>query len=177
VAGHQLQVVECEHVRRVGHRHHQLAAVVEADRHRAQPAGRLGADQVEGADVRLEDGEVGVVEAEALRGRTRQLVARDRGRLEQHLLGGAAGGLALLDRLVDALAREEAHRHDHVGDEPRAARLGLRRREAVAGTLVGRRLRGRCRGRPARYGAERRPACLLGHRASATAWVRVSVST
>ena len=43
VAGHQLQVVEREHVRRVGHRHEQRAAVVEADRHGPEPAsGRAG---------------------------------------------------------------------------------------------------------------------------------------
>ena len=132
VAGHQLQVVEREHVRRVGHRDHQVAALVEADRRGVEPAGGLRADQVERAHVGLEDREVDVVEPEALRGRARELVAGDRRRLEQDLLGGAPGGLALLDRLVHPLAREEAHLHDHVGDEARA-RLALRRGQAVAG--------------------------------------------
>ena len=41
VAGHQLEVVEREHVRRVGHRDQQRAVVVVADRDGAEAAGRL----------------------------------------------------------------------------------------------------------------------------------------
>ena len=114
VTGHQLQVVEREHVRRIGHRDHQVAVLVEADRRRVEAARRLGADRVERSYVGLVDREVDVVEPEALRGGARELVARDRPRLEQHLLGGAAGRLGLLDGLVHALAREKAHLDDHV---------------------------------------------------------------
>ena len=77
VAGHQLEVVEREHVRRVGHRHQQACrSSSKPIGHRAEPARRLRRDQVERADVGLEDRQVDVVEAEALRGRARELVGR-----------------------------------------------------------------------------------------------------
>ena len=95
VPGHQLQVVERDHVRRVGDGHAQPAALVEADRRGVQPPGRLRADQVERRQVDLEAGQVDVAEPEALRGRARELVDRDRALLEQHLLRRAAGRLAL----------------------------------------------------------------------------------
>jgi hypothetical protein len=153
-----------------------MPTLVEADRGGVQAPGRLRADQVQGAHIRLVDGQVGVVEPEALRGGAGKLVACDRRSLEQHPLGRAPRRLALLDGLVDPLARQEAHLDDHVGDEARA-RLALWRREAGLGRIVSGRL-GRCHsGRPSGYGAQRRPAWLLAHRASATAWARVVGST
>ena len=76
VAGHQLQVVERQHVRRVGHRHQQRAVVVEADRHGVEAARGLGRDQVHRRQVGAVDLQVDVVEAEALGDRAGQLVAR-----------------------------------------------------------------------------------------------------
>jgi hypothetical protein len=152
VAGHQLQVVERQHVRRVRHGDHQVAALVEADRDGVEAPGRLRADQVQRADVRLVDREVRVVEAEALCGRARQLVAGDRRGLEQDLLGRASRRLALFDGLVDALARQVAHLDDHVGDEARTS-PPLRRREPGLRRVVGGGLRLRHSGSPTRYGA------------------------
>ena len=77
VAGHQLQVVEREHVRRVRHRDEQVSAVVEADRHRSEPARGRRADEVQRSHVGLVDREVDVLEAEALRHRARELVTGD----------------------------------------------------------------------------------------------------
>ena len=62
-------------------------------------------DQVHGGEIGLVDRQVDVVEAEALGDRSRELVGAERAGLEQHLLGRPAGGLRLLDRGVDALAR------------------------------------------------------------------------
>ena len=70
---------------------------------RVQPARRLRAEQVERRQVDLEAGQVDVAEAEALRGRARQLVAGHDLVLEQHLLGGAARLLGPGDRGVHGL--------------------------------------------------------------------------
>ena len=163
----QLQVVEREHVRRIRHRDEQPARVVVADRRRAQPARHLRRDHVERPDVRLEEREVDVVEAEALGDRARELVARDHARLEQRLLGGAAGRLGLVDDRLHPLARQEAQLDDHVGDRARAAALRLLAASA----------RQPERGRRPRQHELRRAALRLGHRASATTWTSDLEST
>ncbi len=53
-----------------------------------------------------------MVEAEALGGGAGELVGAERAGLEQHLLGRAAGGPALLDGGLDLLLREEAELDD-----------------------------------------------------------------
>src|SRR5207247_11412131 len=62
-----------------------------------------------------------VVEAEALGGRTRELVRAQRARLEEDLLGRVAGRAPLLHGAFHALLREEPELHHHVGDEARGA--------------------------------------------------------
>jgi hypothetical protein len=108
VAGHQLEVVEREHVRRVGHRHEQAAGLVEADRDRVEAAGRLRGEQVHGRDVRLVDRQVDVVEAEALGGRLGELLDAESARLDQHVLRRVTGRAALLHGALDALLGNEA---------------------------------------------------------------------
>ena len=163
VAGHQLQVVEREHVRRVRHRDEQVSAVVEADRHRSEPARGRRADEVQRSHVGLVDREVDVLEAEALRHRARELVTGDGARLEQDLLGRAALRLALLDCRLHALGGDEVELHEHVGDQARAA--AARRSESVVRSLgAGGLVRA-----PVGYGAQGgRTRSALAHRASAT---------
>ena len=134
VPGHQLEVVEGEHVRRVGDRDEQAAALVEADRSRVQPAGRLRADQVERRQVGLEAGQVDVAEPEALRGRARELVAGDR--VRPRPAAAPAGCPAPLPCSIASSTRsraDEPQLDDHVGDEartPRAAAASVRRRRS-----------------------------------------------
>ncbi len=66
VAGHDRDVVDREHVRRVGHRDQQRALVGERDRHRLVALGDGRADEVGRGHVDLEDAEVEVVEPVAL---------------------------------------------------------------------------------------------------------------
>src|SRR5207248_7496097 len=83
--------------------------------------------------------EVDGIEAEALGGGTCELVHREGTGLDEHVLGRAAGGLALLDRAVDALLGDEAELDDDIGDEAGGAAAaagrgdpgeGLARRDA-----------------------------------------------
>ena len=98
--GGDLDVVDREHVGRVGHRDQQRLLVDEADRQRPVAARGVDRDQVGGGHVDLVGGEVDVVEAVALGDRAGELVGVDRALLEQQLLGRAAGGARLLDRLA-----------------------------------------------------------------------------
>jgi hypothetical protein len=167
VTGHQLEVVERDHVRRVRDRHAQATVRVEADRCGVQPPRRVRAHQVERGQVGLEDRQVDVAEPEALRDRARELVDGDLPRLQQNLLGRATVHPRVGKRLVHGLAAGEPERHEHLRNG--ACRAGHRRREASldvgCGAVV-------CRRAP-RYGAERRPASLLAHGASATACMRL----
>ena len=66
VAGHDRDVVDREHVRRIGHRNQQRALVGECHRDRLVALGDRGRDEVGGGHVDLEDAEVEMVEAVAL---------------------------------------------------------------------------------------------------------------
>ncbi len=96
--GGDLDVVDREHVGRVGHRHEQGLLVDEADRQRPVAAGRVDRDQVGRRHVHLVGGEVDVVEAVALGDRARELVGADRALLDQQPLRRAAGRARRLDR-------------------------------------------------------------------------------
>ena len=74
VAGHDRDVVDRQHVRRVGHRDQQGALVGERHRHRLVALGDRRRDQVGGRHVDLEDAEVEVVQAVALGQRTGETV-------------------------------------------------------------------------------------------------------
>ena len=85
-----------------------------ADRHGVVAPRGLRVDEVEGAQVRLEDRQVDVVEPEALGGGPRELLGAERAPLDQHLLRRAAGGLGLLHRLPHARLGHEAELDDDV---------------------------------------------------------------
>ena len=97
--GGDLDVVDREHVGRVGHRDQQRLLVDEADRQRPVAARRVDRDQVGGRHVHLVGGEVDVVEPVALGDRARELVGADRALLDQQPLRRAGGGARRLDRL------------------------------------------------------------------------------
>ena len=86
--GRDLDVVDGEHVGRVGHRDQQRLLVDEADRQRPVAARRGDRDQVGRGHVDVVDGEVDVVEPVALGDRARELVGVDDALLEQQRLGG-----------------------------------------------------------------------------------------
>ncbi len=144
VAGHHRDVVDREHVRRVGHGHEQRAVAGERDRHglvapdrgRADELGRIGLDAVEL--------EVEVVEAEPLGDGAGELVLGDGAGRDQDALGGRAGGVRHLDRLVHRLALDQPEVHDDVGQHDAAAAATRRRRDASAalGLACGGLLRG-----------------------------------
>ncbi len=130
VAGHQLEVVEREHVRRVDHRDEQpLAGIVEADRSGVVALGRLRAHEVERARVGLVDRQVDEVEAEALGDRAGELLGRQVAGVDEDLLRRPPGGLRLLHCGLHALGGDEAELGDHIGDE-----AGSRRRASSAGS-------------------------------------------
>ncbi len=105
---------------------------VEADRHRVVAAGRLRVHEVERADVRLEDREVDVVEAEALGRRARELLGLSRAPDWSSTCSGVRPGrLGLLHRGLHALLGREAELDDHVGDEAAASAAAARRRQPV----------------------------------------------
>ena len=88
--GHHLDVVDGEHVRRVGHRDQQGLLVDVADRDRAGSGGRSDRDQVRRAHVDVVEVEVDVVEAVALGDRARELVGVDHALLDHQRLRRAA---------------------------------------------------------------------------------------
>ena len=132
VAGHHRDVVDREHVGRVDHRDEQDAVAGEGDGHRlvaldggrGDELGRVGVDAV--------DGEVDVVEAEALRDRARELVLGDDPVGEQQPLGRRAVAVGALDRLVDLAARDEVHLDQHVREHAAGTATPGRRGDAVA---------------------------------------------
>ena len=83
-------VVDRQHVRRVGHRQQQRAVVGEADRHRLIALGRLGVEQADRAHVEVVDGQVDVVQAEALGHHAGELVVAQDALLDEHEPGRAA---------------------------------------------------------------------------------------
>ena len=97
-AGGDLDVVDGEHVGRVGGRDQQRVLVDVADRHRLVAARHRHREQGRRGDVDAVDGEVDVVEAVALGGRPRELVLVDRALLEQQRLRRAARRAGALDR-------------------------------------------------------------------------------
>jgi hypothetical protein len=127
VAGHQRDVVDGEHVGRVGHRDEQRPVADELHRHGVVALGRRRGDQVGRPHVDVEDGEVEVVQPVALRDRAGEPVLRERARLQQDLLGQRAPGAGGLDGLLDAVARGEPELDDDVGQEARPAVAGARR--------------------------------------------------
>ena len=142
-----LDVVDREHVGRVGHRHQQRLFVDEADRQRPVAARRVDRDQVGRRHVDLVGGEVDVVEAVALGDRARELVGGDRALLDQQPLRRAAGGARRLDRRAGDVVGDVAEVDDDVGDEAAVAAADLRRGQAgsAAGGGIERR-RGRVAG-------------------------------
>ena len=138
-AGRDLDVVDREHVGRVGHRDEQGLLVDEADRQRPVAARGVDRDQVRRRHVDLVDGEVDVVEAVALGDGAGELVGVDRPLLEQQLLGRRPGGAGLFDRLAGAVFGDEAEVDEDVGDEAARAAAG----DAAASGRACRRLRAR----------------------------------
>ena len=63
-----------------------------------------------------------MVEAEALGDRARELVLGQRAGRDQHALGGRAGRVGLLDRLVHRLALDEPEVDDDVGEHAARSR-------------------------------------------------------
>ena len=94
-------VVDRQHVGRVGHGEQELALVVLADRDRVVAAHEAGVDEAGQVGVDLEDGEVDALDAEALGEHARQLLGRQDAVLDQH----AAGQAARLARVLRRRAR------------------------------------------------------------------------
>jgi ABC-type Fe3+ transport system permease subunit len=90
-AGGHLDVVDRQHVRRVGHRQQQGLLVDVTDRHRARTAGRGDRDEVGRRHVDVVDVEIDEVEAVALGHRARELIGVDDALVEQQLLRRMAG--------------------------------------------------------------------------------------
>jgi len=135
VAGHQRDVVDREHVGRVGHGDQQPAIADELDGDRVVALGRGGGDQVRRRHVDPEDREVEVIEAVALGDRACERVGAERPALQQQLLGRRAARPGRLDRLFDALAGDVPELRDDVGQEARPGVPRERRSDAVPGLL------------------------------------------
>ena len=134
--GHHLDVVDRQHVGRVGHRQNQRLLVHVADRNRLVAAGGGHGEQARGPHVDLVAAEVEVVEAIALGNRPRELIGVDHVVLTQERLGVPAGAPRLVDHLVHALASRVAKLDDHVGDEHTRVTAAHRRGQAVDGVGV-----------------------------------------
>ena len=128
-AGHHLDVVDGEDVRRVGHREEQRLGVDVADRDGVEAAGGLDRDEVRRAHVDVVGVEVDVVEPVALGDRAGELIGAEHPLLDHQRLRRAAGRPGLGDRLVDPLGGEVAELDDDVGDEAAAVGAGPRRRQ------------------------------------------------
>jgi hypothetical protein len=109
-------VVERQQVGRVRRGHQERALGEEGDRDRPVPA-RLGTvDHAGGALVHVEDIEVDVVEAVALRERPSKLPRVDDARVDQGLAERAAIFAPVLDHPFHALTLGESELNDHVAD-------------------------------------------------------------
>ena len=135
-AGDHRDVVDRQHVRRVGHRQQQRAVVDEPDRHGPVALGGVGADQLHGAHVQVVDRQVDVVQAEPLGHDSRQLVGAQHALRHQHF----PRGLALLagdpHRLFDGVAVGEPEIDDHFADHPARAPGLARGIDALSGALA-----------------------------------------
>ena len=120
-AGHHADVVDRQDVRRARHRDEQRAVVSEADGYSLVALGGLGADQVDGAHVQVVDGEVDVVEAEALGDNSRQLVMAEDPALDEYEAGRAPLGAGGGDRLLDGLLVGETEIDDDFSDHARGS--------------------------------------------------------
>ncbi len=150
--GEHREVVEREHIRRIGHRDEQDLVAV-ADRHGVQAPQRGSGHEVQSRDVRPQRLEADVLQAEALGDGDRELVGCQRGDLDQHLAHRTARGAGVGDGLLDGLAVAQAEAYEHVAEQatgPRAGRHGIRYRRGghrvqyrhVAGILNDRRTLG-----------------------------------
>ena len=126
----QRDVVDRQHVGRVGHRQQQRVLVDVGDRDRGVPLGRGGAEQVGGRHVDLEHAEVEMIEAVALGDRAGELLRGDGLLVEQHPLGRDAGRARVLEGAVDGLPIGEAELDDDVGEMPARAAATGRGRDA-----------------------------------------------
>ncbi len=106
VAGHDRDVVDREHVRRVGHRDQQRALVGERHRHRLVALGDGRADEVGGGHVHREDAEVEVVEPVALGQRARERVLRERAALRAAARSGVVPEMRELSSASSTCLRE-----------------------------------------------------------------------
>ena len=129
-AGHHRDVVDRQQVARVGHREQQAAVLEVLDRDGLVAAGHLDLDEPDGAHVDRIDGQVDVVEPEALGEHARKLVIREHAGLDEHLPGALALGARLLDRGIDARLLGEPELDRDVADHVRRARAQTRAREA-----------------------------------------------
>ena len=132
VAGHHRDVVDGEHVGRVDHRDQQRALAGEGDGHRLVALDGGGRDELGRVGVDAVDGEVEVVEAEALGDGARELVVGDGAVGDEQPLGRGAVAVGALDRLVDLAARDEVQLDDHVREHASGTAAPGRRGDAVA---------------------------------------------
>ena len=128
VAGHHGDVVDRQHVRRIGHRDEQRAVGGEGDRHRLVALDRRRSDELGGVGVDAVALQVEVIEAEALGDRPREVALGDRTGRDQHALGGRAGRVRHLHRVVHRLALDEPEVDDHVGQHASRATAARGRR-------------------------------------------------
>ena len=116
--GDHLDLVQCLHVRGVGHGQQHAAIGEQADRDGAVAARDRGRDQRDGTHVDLEYGQVDEVKAEPLGERSGELVVADYPAIDQHLAGREALRAGDVDRLLDNIARGQAEVDDHLADQP-----------------------------------------------------------
>ncbi len=129
-AGDEGDLVDRHDVAGVGHRKAELRLADERDRDGLVALGLRRADEVRGGHVDLEDREVEMVEAVALRDGTRQLLLVDDALLQECLLEGRAGDPRRLVCVFDAFAIGEPQLDDHVLQEALAT-SGPRAGDAV----------------------------------------------
>ena len=116
VAGRHRDVVEREQVRGVGRGHEEGVLRHERDRHGLVAARLLAVEQARGALVHVEDVQVHVLEAVALRERLGELAGVDDARLDQRLAERHSVAAAALHHPLHELALGETELHDDVPD-------------------------------------------------------------
>ena len=130
-AGHHADVVDRQDVGGIGHRHQHAAVLGEADRHRLVAAGGGGADEVDGAHVEVEGGQVDEVQAEALGHHAGELVVAQDPAFDQDQAGRAALLASRLDSVLDGLAVRQPEVHDDLSDHARGTTRMTGRVEAL----------------------------------------------
>ena len=83
-AGDHRDVVDRQHVRRVGHRQQQRAVLGEPDGHGLVALGGLGGDQVHGAHVKVVDRQIEVIQSKPLGHHAGELVVAQHPHLDEH---------------------------------------------------------------------------------------------